>query len=307
MQKQPPAAQRSPAAIAALADRLLTDVLPLGPCSQRALQILRDCGGDLEKAAPMLCAPAAGAVDKDAGATGERRGTDAGAAMPPAASSNKRSAQGDASTVDADCAPARTAKKARRPTRLVTPDAGLATVAGPGAPAEAPVSVVSPKASGELPAPRAEATSSVQLAPPPVEPLYARGDAAASTAHEAPARASPPEPATARLLCAASAGLPTPAAAATSSAGAPTQEECPSDVAARFPQPGAFVQCIWTDGYTLEAPPKDLDVCVIEIIGAPKRTKKRKRARDETEGWYAFASVPKTCLDVERTRRRPRE
>ena len=181
VQKQPPAAQRSPAAIAALADRLLTDVLPLGPSSRRAFQILRDCAGDLEKAAPMLCAPAAGAVDKDAGATGARRGADAGAAMPPAAPGNKRPARGDASTVDADGAPATTAKKAKPAARPVTPDAGPAAVAGPGAPAEASASVVSPEASGELPAPRVEATPSVQLAPPPVEPLRALGDAAAST------------------------------------------------------------------------------------------------------------------------------
>ena len=298
MQKQPPAAQRSPAAIAALAGRLLADVLPLGPSSQRAFQILRDCGGDLEKAAPMLCAPAAGAVDKDAGATGARRGADASRSPQAAAPGNKRPARGDASTVDADGAPATTAKRARPAARPVTPDTGLAPVAGPGAPKDASVSVVSPEASGELPEPRVKATPSVQLAPPPVEPLRARGGGAASTAHEAPARASPPEPATARLPDAASAGPLTVAAAATSSAGGPTQEACPSDVAACFPQPGAVVECIWTEGCTLEAPSKDLDVCVIETIGAPKRTKRRKRARDETEGWYAFASVPKTCLDV---------
>ena len=175
VQNQPPAAQRSPAAIAALAGRLLADELPLGPNSQRAFQILRDCGGDLEKAAPMLCAPAAGAVDKDAGATGARRGADAGRSPQAAAPGNKRSAGGDAFPVDADGAPARTAKKARPAARPVTPDAGLAPVAGPGAPMDASTSVVSPEVSSGS---QASHSGDTARAVPPAASLLAKRRAA---------------------------------------------------------------------------------------------------------------------------------
>ena len=161
----------------ALAKRRLASPVQPGPKSRENLELWVKCDGDPSKFAQKLRARlrAAGAVDKDAGATGARRGADAGAAMPPAASSNKRSAQGDASAADAVGAPATTAKKAKPAARPVTPDAGLAAVAGPGAPAEASVSVVSPEVSSGS---QASHSGDTARALPPVASLLAKRRAA---------------------------------------------------------------------------------------------------------------------------------
>ena len=127
--------------------RLASPLLQPSPVAREVLELWVECHGDESKFAAKLRARAAGAVDQDAGAAGARRGADAGAAMPPAAPGNKRSARGDASAGDAVGAPATTAKKAKPAARPVTPDAGLAAVAGPGAPNDASVSVVSPEVS----------------------------------------------------------------------------------------------------------------------------------------------------------------
>ena len=132
----------------ALAKRRLASPVQPGPKSRENLELWVKCDGDPSRFAQELRARLrAAAVDQDAGAAGARRGADAGRSPQAAAPGNKRSAQGDASAGDAVGAPATTAKKAKPAARPVTPDAGLAAVAGPGAPKDASVSVVSPEVS----------------------------------------------------------------------------------------------------------------------------------------------------------------
>jgi len=163
------------AQIVALAKRRLESaLLQPSPVAREVLELWVECHGDESKFAAKLRARAAGAVDQDTGAAGARRGA-AGAAMPPAAPGNKRSARGDASAGDAVGAPATTAKKAKPAARPVTPDAGLAAVAGPGAPNDASVSVVSPEVSSGS---QASHSGDTARALPPVASLLAKRRAA---------------------------------------------------------------------------------------------------------------------------------
>jgi len=177
------------AQIVALAERrLASTLLQPSPIAREVLELWVECHGDESKFAAKLRARAAGAVDQDAGAAGARRGADAGRSPEAAAPGNKRSASGDASAGDAVGAPATTAKKAKPAARPVTPDAGLAAVAGPGAPKDASVSVVSPEVSSGSQASHSGDTTRV---PPPAASLLAKRRAAQRAALPAAKKPKP--------------------------------------------------------------------------------------------------------------------
>jgi len=178
------------AQIVALAKRRLASPLQPGPRSRENLELWVKCDGDPSRFAQELRARlrAAGAVDQDAGAAGARRGADAGRSPQAAAPGNKRSAQGDASAGDAVSAPATTAKKAKPAARPVTPDAGLAAVAGPGAPKDASVSVVSPEVSSGS---QASHSGDTARAVPPAASLLAKRRAAERAALPAAKKPKP--------------------------------------------------------------------------------------------------------------------
>jgi len=178
------------AQIVALAKRrLASPLLQPSPVAREVLELWVECHGDESKFAAKLRARAAGAVvDQDAGAAGARRGADASRSPQAAAPGKKRSAQGDASAADAVGAPATTAKKAKPAARPVTPDAGLAAVAGPGAPKDASVSVVSPEVSSGS---QASHSGDAARVLPPVASLLAKRRAAGRVAVPAAKKPKP--------------------------------------------------------------------------------------------------------------------
>jgi len=161
----------------------------LSDLTKLMVSIAEECGDDEAAARRMLLARLRSRdVNQSGGAAGARRGADAGRSPQAAAPGNKRSAQGDASAGDAVGAPATTAKKAKPAARPVTPDAGLAAVAGPGAPAEASVSVVSPEVSSGSQASYPDDTARAQ---PPAASLLAKRRAAQRAALPAAKKPKP--------------------------------------------------------------------------------------------------------------------